>query len=411
MSFHKKVLMSVLRFLARWAIRKYQPGIIGITGSVGKTSTKEAVLAVLRQIRKVRASSGNFNNEFGLPLTILGGWTKAGGIFFWPKVIAVSLFRLLIGTSYPEVLILEYGADRPGDLKYLLDIARPQIGIVTAIGDIPVHVEFYAGPDAVAREKSHLVESLPAQGFAILNFDDDTVYDMRERTRAHVMTFGFGERAEIRTTNFENRMENGEPAGIAFKLEYGGSFVPVRLDGTFGRVQAYAAAAAAAVGLAFGMNLVKISEALSYYQVPPRRGKILQGIKETRIFDDSYNASPLSMHAAIDTIKEFKAKRKVAVFGDMLEIGKYAIEAHEEVGRLAAKVFDIIFTVGPRARFIADTANKAGIAKKNIFTFDTADEAKMTVQDVIAKGDLILVKGSRAMGLEKIVEEIKGPIV
>ena len=155
------------------------------------------------------------------------------------------------------------------------------------------------------------------------------------------------------------------------------------------------------------MNLVKISEALSYYQVPPRRGKILQGIKETRIFDDCYNASPLSMHAAIDTLKELKAKRKVAVFGDMLEIGKYAIEAHEEIGRLAAKVFDVIFTIGPRARFIADTANKAGLAKKKIFVFDTADEAKMIVQDVIAKGDLILVKGSRAMGLEKVIEEIK----
>ena len=155
------------------------------------------------------------------------------------------------------------------------------------------------------------------------------------------------------------------------------------------------------------MNLVKISEALNYYQVPPRRGKLFSGIKESYIFDDSYNASPLSMHAAIDTLKDFKAKRKIAVLGDMLEIGKYAIEAHEQIGRFVEKVFDILVTVGPRAKFIADAANKAGMAKKNIYTFDIVDDAKSTVQNVLSRGDLILVKASRAMALDKIVEEIR----
>lgn len=403
----KELLKKILYTLAKWTLRKYQPGIVGITGTVGKTSTKEAVVTVLRQIRKVRASSGNFNNEIGLPLTILGGWGKAGGWFFWLKVVALSILRLIFRMNYPELLVLEYGADRPGDIQYLLEIAKPQIGVVTAVGDIPVHVEFYSGPDAVAREKSRLIENLPAIGFAVLNYDDESVYDMKDNTRAHIITFGFGTGAELRITNFENRVEDDRPLGITFKLEYSGSFVPVRLDGAFGRAQAYAAAAAAAVGLAFGMNLVRISEALNYYQVPPRRGKLVPGIKETYIFDDSYNASPLSMHAAIDTLKEFEAKRKVAVLGDMLEIGKYAIEAHEQMGRLVAKVFDILVTVGPRAKFIADAANKAGMAKKNIYTFDIADDAKSTVQDVIKKGDFILVKASRAIGLDKIVEEIR----
>ncbi|MDO8466864.1 MAG: UDP-N-acetylmuramoyl-tripeptide--D-alanyl-D-alanine ligase [bacterium] len=406
-SFLRNQLRGILRLLVRWTLRKYQPGIVGITGTVGKTSTKEAILTTLRSIRKVRASTGNFNNEFGLPLTILGTWEKSGGIFFWIKVILSSLMRLVIRGSYPEILVLEYGADKPGDLKYLLEMARPQIGVVTAIGDIPVHVEFYSGPDAVAREKARLVEALPAIGFSVLNFDDEAVYEMREKTRAHVITFGFASGAEVRITNFENRMEDGHPVGLTFKLEYGGSFVPVRLDGAFGRAQAYAAAAAAAVGFSFGMNLVRISEALAYYQVPQRRGRIIKGIKDTLIFDDSYNASPLSMHAAIDTMKDFKALRKIAVLGDMLEIGKYAIEAHENVGRLAEKVFDIIITVGPRAKFIADAAQKAGLARKNIFTFDFADEARIPVQDLLKKGDLILIKGSRAIGLDKIVEEIR----
>lgn len=406
-NFFRNKLKNVLGALAKWTIKKYQPGIVGITGTVGKTSSKEAILTVLRSIRKVRASNGNFNNEFGLPLTILGSWDKSGGAFFWIKVILASLWRLIIRRAYPEILVLEYGADQPGDLKHLLDIARPQIGVVTAIGDIPVHVEFYSGPDAVAREKARLVEALPAIGFSVLNFDDEVVYEMREKTRAHVITYGFAAGAEVRITNFENRTEDGRPVGLTFKLEYGGSFVPVRLDGAFGKAQAYAAAAAAAVGLSFGINLVRISEALAYYQAPTRRGKIINGIKNTLIFDDCYNASPLSMHAAIDTIRDLKAPRKIAVLGDMLEIGKYAIEAHENAGRLAEKVFDILVTVGPRARFIADSANKAGMSRKNILTFDFADEARIPVQDLLKKGDLVLVKGSRAIGLDKVVEEIR----
>ncbi len=403
----KNILKKTLRFLAVWAIKKHQPGVVGITGTVGKTSTKEAVFTILRQIRKVRASSGNFNNEFGFPLTVLGDYDKIGGAFFWLKAVTASFFRLLFGGKYPEILVLEYAADKPGDIKYLLDIARPQIGVVTAVGEIPVHVEYYSGPDAVAKEKGRLVEALPAIGFAILNFDDEAVYEMKDRTRAHIITYGFGEGANLRIANFENRMDGDRPAGISFKLEYGGNFVPVRLEGAFGKAQAYAAAAAAAIGLAFGMNLVKISEALQYYHVPPRRGKILPGIKDTYLIDDSYNASPLSMHAALDTLKDLKARRKVAVLGDMLEIGKYAIEAHEQMGRFAEKIVDILVTVGPRARFIADAANKAGLARKNIFSFDVVEDALSTVQDVIKKGDLVLVKASRAMELDKVVEEIR----
>lgn len=394
--------------LAKLTIRKYQPGIIGITGSVGKTSTKEAVYTVLRSFRSVRVSSGNFNNEIGLPLTILGDWNKVGRTLFWCRVILASIFRLIFRVEYPELLILEYGADRPGDIKYLLEIAKPQIGVVTAIGDIPVHVEFYSGPDAVAREKGKLIEALTVTGFAILNFDDEAVLEMKERTRAHTITFGFGDGADLRITNFENQMTaDGRPAGIAFKLEYGGSFVPIRLEDSFGKAQAYAAAAAAAVGLAFGANLVRVAEALSYYQAPEHRMKLLVGIKGAYIFDDSYNASPLSMHAAINTIKSLGNPRKLAVLGDMLEIGKYTIEAHEEIGRMAAKVFDILITVGARAKFIAESAYKSGLPRKKIFTFDTVEEAKIAVQDLLKKGDLVLVKASRAIGLEKIIEEIR----
>lgn len=400
-------LQRVVRQLAIWTIRKYKPGVVAVTGSVGKTSAKEAIYAVLKASRPVRKSGGNFNNELGVPLSILGDWQEISGKYFWAKVILLSLVRLVFRFRYPDILVLEYAADRPGDLKYLLDIARPQIGVVTAIGDIPVHVEFFSGPEAIAREKAKIVEALPVNGVAVLNHDDQSVLEMRQRTRGHVMTMGFSNDAEVRISSFENRMENWLPAGISFKLHYGGSFVPVRLDGCFGKAQAYAAATAACVGLVFGLNLVKISEALQEYQAPPRRMKLVPGIKQTFIIDDTYNASPLAMHAAIDTVKELKAKRKMAVLGDMLEIGKYTPEAHETIGNLAGKNFDLLVTVGARAKFIAEAAAAAGLAKKNIYSFDTAEEAAPKVQELMRKGDLILIKASRAIGLDKIVEEIK----
>jgi UDP-N-acetylmuramoyl-tripeptide--D-alanyl-D-alanine ligase len=221
------------------------------------------------------------------------------------------------------------------------------------------------------------------------------------------MTYGFSEGAIMQISNFEVRMDAERPAGISFKLNYGGSFVPVRLDNCFGKVQAYAAAAAACVGITFGLNLVKTAEALLDYEAPPRRGNILPGIKHTYILDDTYNASPLSMEAAIHTAESLKAKRKLAVLGDMLEIGKYTSEAHEHIGGLIPKRFDILVTVGARAKFIAEGAQQSGMAKKNIFSFDTAEEAAKPVQDLLKRGDLVLVKSSRGIGLDKVVEEIR----
>ena len=406
-NFLLKILKWLLKTLAQLTIWRYKPGIIGITGSVGKTSAKEAIFAVLSQERRVRRSSGNFNNELGLPLTILGDWQEIKGLFFWPKVILLSLLRVIFKVSYPEILVLEYGADKPGDIRYLLKIAKPQIGVITAVGEIPVHVEFYSGPEAVAREKSKIIEILPANGFAVLNSDDITVMEMKNRTRAHLMTFGFNEEAQVKISNFENQMEGEVPEGTSFKLEYGGSFVPVKIKRNFGRAPAYAVAAAAAVGLIFGLNLVKISEGLVRYQAPPHRLTLVKGVKNTWIIDDCYNASPLSMEAALEVLRDLKAKRKIAVLGDMLEIGRYTPEAHEVVGKSTAKIVDLLFTVGPRARFIAEAAEKAGLDKNKIFSFDTVLGVGKVLEHHLHLGDLVLIKASRAINLDKVVEEIK----
>lgn len=422
--FFAKTLRRKLRMLARLTIWRYRPGIVGVTGSVGKTSTKLAIKAVLGTVRRVRASSGNMNNDLGLPLAILGDWsaedlrlvsreTPAGTaqfrkFFFWWRVIWQACGRIIVKSKeYPEILVLEYGADRPGDIKYLLRIARPNVSVITAVGDFPVHVEFYAGPEEVAREKGRLIECIPAAGFAILNRDDETVMELEPRTRGRVITYGFGKDAEVRIARFENRGEAERPLGVSFKLEYGGNSVPVRLVGALGKTQAYASAAAAAVGLIFGINLVKISEALGNYKAADSRMQLSPGIKDTYLIDDSYNASPLSMHAALDTLRDLPAKRRIAVLGDMLEIGKYTAEAHERVGRLAAGSVDVLFAVGQRAKFIAEAAREGGMKRANIRSFDTAEEALEPLQALMKKGDLVLIKGSHAMELYRVVEGVK----
>ncbi len=422
-SFAIKVIRPVLILLSRLTLFRYRPRVIGVTGSVGKTSAKRAAFSVLSRIRSVRMAEGNLNTEIGMSLTILGNWkldewklasrdqpagtAKFRKLAFWLKVIFVGAYQVIVKSDdYPDVLILEYGADRPGDILRLMRIARPDVGIVTAVGDIPVHVEFYAGPDDVAREKARLIERLTPSGFAVLNHDEELVDEMRDHTRARVMSYGFDPGADVRVTRFDNRMSGGIPTGISFKLEYEGNAVPVRMDGVLGRSTAYAAAAAACVGLIFDMNLITISEALAGYVPAPSRMELLPGMKQAFVIDDAYNASPLSMLAALDVLAGLPARRKIAVLGDMLEIGKYTIEAHENIGRHVAETADILFAVGLRAKFIADSAREAGMKEKDIHSFDTASEAIELLVRLMSKGDLVLVKGSHAMGLDAVVRAI-----
>jgi len=428
----RKLLQLILKILSKAVIKKYNPLVIGITGSVGKTSTKEAVFVVLKEKFRARRSIGSFNTEEGLPITILGNWnekdlfpiSKFGSpgkkfkkISLWIKIIFVGFLNLVFFSKlkYPKIIILEYGADRPGDLDRLIKIAKPKIGIVTAVGELPVHVEFYSGPEQVAKEKSKLIQALPSDGFTILNYDDEAVFMMEDSSRAKVMTYGFSKDADIQASDVSYFLEASDRilGGLSFKVNYEKSFVPFRLANALGRHQIYAALAGAAIGLHLGMNLVEISQALEKLEFPKQRMRLIKGIKNSLIIDDSYNASPLSVHAALDALKEFGDKviskvgkgRKIAVLGDMKELGIFTERAHRLIGNLAGERVEYLFTVGPAAKFIADSAFNQ-IPKENITSFAEADEAKDIISAFVREGDIILVKGSRAMELEKIVEAL-----
>ncbi len=405
------LLQFKLRFLARLYLRHYKPTIIAITGNAGKSSAKEAIGVVVGGLQKTRVAGGNLNNEIGIPLAILGDWAKeyyerGSSIFFWTKVFIIGLFKLIFNASYPKVLVLEYGADHPGDIKKLVRAYPPDISIVTTVGEVPVHIEFFKDANDVAREKSELVRSLGQKDLAILNHDDERVLAMRAVSPARAMTYGFNENASIRITDFEYRStEDNIPVGTTFKLHHSGSFIPVHIEGSLGKSQAWAAAAAAAVGLSFGMNLVQISQALLHYHGPRGRLRVLPGIKDIVIIDDTYNASPASMKLALETLHDLPAKRKVAILGDMLELGSHTISAHEEAGIMASHVADLIICVGSRAKIIAESAGRE-ISKDRVKTFETSVEAKEKIIDMLEPYDLVLIKGSQGIRMEKIVTTI-----
>ncbi|OGD30822.1 hypothetical protein A2833_01345 [Candidatus Azambacteria bacterium RIFCSPHIGHO2_01_FULL_44_55] len=405
----KKIKKQFVKFLLRWPmllmLAKHNPTIIAITGSVGKTSTKEAIYAVLKKRFSVWRSLKNYNTELGIPLAVFGLTITNYSVFSWLGVFIKMMARLIRFSNYPDFLVLELGIDKPGDMAYLLKLVRPEIAVVTAISDIPVHVQFFSGPRDVAREKMRLVKALPPLGVAVLNHDDSAIMEEADKVRAKILSFGFSKEAEVRTDTFE-MFGPGPDAGITFKLEHKGSFVPVRLKNVFGKSNVYTALAAAAVGLTLGMNLVEISEAFSEYISPPGRLRLLPGIKNSWILDDTYNASPVAVAAALEVMKNMESKRDIIVLGDMKELGEYSEKAHLAVGDLIFGSIKEIWTVGDSARLIGEQAVRKGFDRKNVYNFEKSEEVGRQLQDHIKSGDLILIKGSQSLRMEKIVEEI-----
>lgn len=316
-----------------------------------------------------------------------------------------------------EVLIFENDLKNYSSGEFLIRHSSLPILVVTHLGDIPPEIDFFAGERKKADQIQKLAKILPPSSFLVLNFDDETVreikdYDLsKEKPIAHCLTFGFQEGADFRATDIHLN------SGTNFKINYQGNIVPIWLEKLFGKEQIYSALAATAVGTIFDLNLVEISQALKNYRSLPGKMRLITGIKNSWILDNSESATLFSMVEAIEILAKigtqpFFAKipssRKIAVLGDIIGIGKYTIEAHEAIGERVAKSADVLFTFGLRAKFIAQGALKKGMASERIFTFDTIEEGKLRLQEEIREGDLILVDGSKEMKMSEIIEEIKG---
>ena len=344
--------------------------VVGVTGSVGKTSTKEAIAAVLSRRHRVLKSEGNYNNEIGLPLTLLQ-----------------------LEADYSHV-VLEMGMYVEGEIARLVEIARPSVGVVTNVG--PVHLERLGSIDAIARAKAELPQGLPRDGALVLNGDDPRVRAMARETRAStVITYGLQPDCSLRA----EKVESHGLGGLEARFCYHGQTWPVRLP-WLGRHNVYVALAAAAVGVVEGLSWEDIVAGLQECTSLGRL-RVVPGVVGTTILDDTYNASPASTLADLDLLAEF-AGRRVAVLGDMLELGSYEEEGHRAVGRRAAEVLDLLVTVGPRARWIAEEAQSLNPGLSVQIQGDRRGVAAW-LQQRLRPGDYVLVKGSRAMALEEIV--------
>ncbi len=404
----KKVLKFVLKKISKKTLKKYHPKIIAVSGSVGKTSTKEAIFCLLKKFKRCRATPKNYNNELGVPLAILGDWKEITSptIIFWLKVFLKSIWNLIFfDKNYPQVLILELAADRPGDIEYFMDFIKPDIGLITAIGEIPSHIEFYPNLSSLAKEKAKIVEKLSSSGVAILNFDDPLVLSMKEKTKAKVITYGFNQGADFQILNYQIEF-NDNFKGTSMKFFSEGSLIPFRIRNAFGKPIVLALAASFCVGVEEGLNLIEISNALDDFSPPDHRMSLIKGIKNTWIIDDCYNASPIAVKSALEVLDKIKGERKIVVLGDMRELGKYGYEAHFEIGKEAAKISDVLFFVGNYANIYESGVKESGL-KREIYCFENSDKAKFKIQEALKEGDIVLIKGSRAIKMEKIIEEIK----
>jgi UDP-N-acetylmuramoyl-tripeptide--D-alanyl-D-alanine ligase len=364
---------NALRRLAE-ALRDAHPiPAVGITGNVGKTTTKEATAAALGARYRVLRTASSFNNEIGVPLTFLG-----------------------IEPSH-EVAVIEMGFYVPGEIADLCRLVRPRVGIITRIPDLPVHFSRTPSVEAIAAGKAELIEALPADGVALLNADDARVRALAPRTKARVVLFGESGDADLRATD----VTASGIEGLRFVAHEGARSVEVRLPLPGGHLVASALAAIGAA-TALGVPLDEAATALSAMDVPPHRMNVRR-TADLVVIDDSYNASPAAVMAALAVLGSVTTRR-VAVIGDMLELGTLSADAHEAAGREAAKQSDVLVGIGGLAQTIVSSARAAGLLE----THQVADgaEALILLRRILRPGDTVLVKGSHSLALDQLADAL-----
>ncbi len=408
----KIAVQGVLTLLARLVLRKYQPRIIAVTGSVGKTGTKDAIAQVLSEARFVRSSRKSYNSELGMPLTILGEESGWGSVGRWLRVFWEGIGLIILKTHYPKILVLEVGADRPGDIARISRWLKPDTVVVTFLPEVPVHVEFFESPEKLYEEKGYLLRALKPGGLLVINADSERAMDLAQsQDNLNIMSYGFGEYSMIHgsgtRTTYSKRAGISFPTGISFRVDYDGKSIPVKITGALGIGTAYAALAAITVGISEGIDILSIVESLRKYEAPPGRLKLISGKQSSLILDDSYNASPIAMEDALEVLRGLKTTgRKIAILGDMTELGKYTKPEHEKVGTTVADFLDELYVVGQRGTFIGEAAVQRGMKIHSVHFMASSEEAGEKAAEELKSGDSILVKGSQIIRMERVVEAL-----
>lgn len=394
----KALVLFILRVLAKIRLRKFNGKVIAVTGSIGKTSTKDAIFSVLNTKLRVKRNKKSMNSDFGLLLTILDIESGFSSVRKWSWLLLVAFWHSFFKDN-SDVLLLEMGVDKPGDMDFLLKVVRPDIAIMTNIASVHLDEGQFKDEKAIFEEKRKMVDALNKGGVAILNIDNKYLYYLAQnRDKKATITFGSHKEADYRFANVGVSID-----GVAYYLRNGDEKMAVRAP-VLGDYQAYVLTPAVICGKYLGMSEEEISIALERYSLPPGRMSIINAIEGAKILDSSYNSSPSALKAALKLLKGLEAKRKVAVIGNMNELGEFAEEKHREAGKIAADCADLIITVGSHAKLLAQEAKEKG--HKAVFEFNSTPEATEFFKDRIKAGDLILVKGSQnRVRLERFVKE------
>ena len=372
--------LAALGAIARHHRRRFRIPVVGVTGSNGKTTTREMIAAILGTRGKVLKSEGNLNNEVGVPLTLLG-----------------------LDASH-QAAVVEMGMSHPGEIARLAAIAEPQIGVVTLVA--PAHLEGLGSIDAIADAKAELYRGLPEAGIAVANADDARMLKRAQASGRRLVTFSAarGRRGDVVVLEIVSQGDDG----LRFVLGIGNREVPVHIPALVGAHNAANAAAAAAAAVALGCTDREIARGLAEVKPVGRRLRLERLASGVELVDDCYNANPVSMAAALRTLHDLAAaggKRAFAALGDMLELGAFEVEAHRNLGAEAARAgLTALGAFGPRSREIAESARAAGLE-----AFHTEDIAALVAwaRRTVKPGDLLLVKGSRGMKLERLVEALR----
>ena len=368
--------VEALQKVARFWRRQMDARVVGITGSVGKSTTKELTASVLSQRYRTLKNHGNYNNEIGLPLTLLQ-----------------------LNRSHQRA-VLEMGFYVPGEIAFLCDLGLPSVGVITNIGT--VHAERAGSQEAIARGKAELVEALPSdpEGVAILNYDDPLVRQMAQQTRARVLFYGLSPEADL----WADHVEGQGLEGIRFRLHSSNEVLHLRVP-LIGRHSVHTALRAAAVGLVEGLSWQEIIAGLQKGHMQLRLAAV-HTANGALILDDTYNASPQSTLAALNLLDEMEGRR-IAVLGDMLELGPYERQGHEKVGYRAAEVCTELIAVGPRAKMIMEAAQRSRKRDLQLAWFETVPEVIVFLKNRLKEGDVVLVKGSHGLRMDQIVNAME----
>jgi len=369
--------LEALHKLAAQVLSEHSVKVIGITGSIGKTTTKEFTFRLLSKNLNVLKSEGNFNNQLGVPL---------------------SLLKL---TDRHEVAVLEMAMSAPGEIRTLTRIAPPDIAVITNIK--PVHLQFFNSIEEIALAKKEILEGAKNDGIAVLNGDDPLVKKTAEDWRGKKILFGLSAECEVRAQNIKKTGWEG----MAFELRYGNREEKISLP-FFYESHLYNFLAAAAAAKALAVPFEDILPQIITLKLMPNRGTLVRLAKNIRLIDDSYNSNPAALESALKALAPLPSKRKIAVLGDMLELGENEVEYHNQAGRQVAESgWDILVTVGILSQNMAEGALSSGMHADQIFSFKNSEEAAEEISSLVQEGDLILVKSSRKIEIEKIVERLK----